>query len=251
MTVLVDSHCHLAAYEDPKVIMNDATLHDIRIIAVTEDPEEYRRLKTRVGRSSRVEVALGLHPGGRAIRDPNQLARFFRMLPDTSWVGEIGLDYRADTGQREKKSQIAILESILGHAQISSKILSIHSRGSAPEVVQCLSQVQSHPVMHWYTGSSRLVDTAVSAGAYFSINPAMVVAERGQALLRALPRERILLETDGPYSRVRGRAAKPSDVRSVVIPALAKLWNQSVDEVEHVISKNLDELLASASSKAI
>ena len=58
-----------------------------------------------------------------------------------------------------------------------------------------------------YTGPLGVVDDALAAGMSFSINPAMVSSAKGRALLARIPRDRVLLETDGPYTR---RGSRPS-----------------------------------------
>lgn len=78
---LVDTHCHLDAYGDPRSVLSDAIRAGVSVVAVTEDPGAYRRLRTRLGPASGVEVALGLHPLGRDALRPGQSDRFLRMLP--------------------------------------------------------------------------------------------------------------------------------------------------------------------------
>lgn len=241
MSWLVDTHCHLASFDLPKGIIAAANTKKVRIVAVTETPDEYRRLRARLGPAANVDVALGLHPGSAAALDRNQLTRFFRMLPEADWVGEVGLDFRRETTPRDRRSQRVAFESILGHAQINSKTMTVHSRGAVTDVVECLEQVSVRAILHWFTGSLRVAEQALSIGAYFSINPAMMVSERGRALLRFLPRDRVLVESDGPYCRVEGQAVTPASLRELV-GKMAAEWGASVSDVDEVLDQNLRRL---------
>lgn len=244
MSWLVDTHCHLTFFELPKGIIAAANTNKVRIVAVTESPDEYRRLRARLGPAANVDVALGLHPASAAALDRNQLTRFFRMLPEADWVGEVGLDFRRRTTPQDRRSQRVAFESILGHDQIRSKTMTVHSRGAAADVIECLGQVSVRAILHWYAGSLRLAEQALSIGAYFSINPAMIVSERGRALVRFLPRDRVLLESDGPFCLVKGRAATPASLRELA-GNIAVEWGVSVNEVHDALELNLQRLRSS------
>ena len=71
---LLDSHCHLGAYDDPVAVMDAAAAANVSLVAVTESPEEFRRLRTRLGRRPTIEVALGLHPLRAASFRPADIA---------------------------------------------------------------------------------------------------------------------------------------------------------------------------------
>ena len=57
-----------------------------------------------------------------------------------------------------------------------------------------------------------VTEDALAGGLWFSINPAMAASTRSRALLARLPPDRVLLETDGPFARHGGRAARPGDL---------------------------------------
>lgn len=67
-------------------------------------------------------------------------------------------------------------------------------------------------VFHWYSGPFKVLDALLEAGHYCSFNPAMVCSKRGQEIIRRVPRNRALAETDGPFVKVGRRRATPGDV---------------------------------------
>lgn len=238
---LLDTHCHVSAYKDPVAMLRAAEKANVAIIAVTQDPEEYRRLRTRLGRRDHVEVALGLHPLRAASIGPNDLARFFRFIPEASWIGEVGLDF-SGVGVATAKAQQRVFDVVLTEAQPGRHPLTVHSRGAEKEVIQRLTDAALPAVLHWYTGPLRLVDDALQAGLYFSINIAMTRSRRLASLLRLIPRERILLETDGPYAKDQGRAAQPHELGSVAA-ALALAWGTDLAESTGVLTANQERFL--------
>ena len=242
MTRLLDTHCHLDAYADPLEVLHDAQQAGVDVVAVTESPDAYRRLRTRLGRRSGVVVSLGLHPASRAAAAQGQLERFFRLASSADWIGEVGLDFNATTSRLEKARQLDVFHSLLDHTVVTEKPLSVHSRGAAAETIRAIAEGRARRiVLHWYSGPARLLDTALDAECRFSINPAML-GTKGQELIRRIPRTRVLCETDGPYCRTRGRPAQPFDVADVV-DALARSWQVDPDEASEQIDRNRRELV--------
>jgi TatD DNase family protein len=108
---------------------------------------------------------------------------------------------------------------------VKDKILTVHSRGAEKETIQCLAAAEVTAILHWYSGALTHIDTAVEAGLWFSVNSAMLRSKTGQRIIRSIPRERIVTETDGPYVKVGGQASEPRDIPRIV-NGLANIWNE-------------------------
>lgn len=242
---LLDTHCHVSAYVDPVSVIRAAEAVSTCIVAVTESPEEYRRLRTRLGPRDNVDVALGLHPLLAASFSPNHLARFFRLVPQATWLGEVGLDF-SRVGIATRKQQERVFDLVLTEAQPGRHPLTVHSRGAEKEVVRRLADAQLPAILHWYTGPTGAIDQALAAGLYFSFNVAMTRSKRFASLLRAIPPERTLLETDGPYARSGSGPAHPHELPEVVT-ALAGGWGRSIRDASALIGENQQRFLAKAS----
>lgn len=240
---LLDTHCHVSQYANPIEVVQQAEASNVAIVAMTEDPEEYRRLRTRLGGRGNVEVALGLHPLRAATFTQNDFARFFRLLPDAHWLGEVGLDF-SRAGVASKRQQLKAFDVILSEAQPGQHPMSVHSRGAEAEVIRLLSQSGLPAILHWYTGPIGLIDEALAAGLYFSINTAMTRSKKFPSLARAVPIERVLLETDGPYAKTSQGPARPGDL-SDVARDIGHAWGLAP---EAVVSKLVDNQHRFASS---
>jgi TatD DNase family protein len=193
--------------------------------------------------ASRISVALGLHPE-LARQRASELPLFRELLPQTRYVGEIGLDHvTIDTAERA--TQRRVFDTIIGWCdEATDKVLTIHSRRAADDVVDAVgSSFRGSWILHWYSGSKRTLGRAVASGAYVSVNPAMLRSEKGRSLLSAVPRERILTETDGPFiERRTGEPAEPPDV-SIVLEGLAQMWGIDTESTRGRIYANFGALI--------
>lgn len=248
MIRLLDTHCHVDAYPDPRAVLAEADAAAVDVVAVSETPDAYRRLRTRLGRASGVSVALGLHPASRAAAAAGQLERFLRMLPDAPWIGEVGLDFAPGTDRREKTRQTHAFAAVLDHGLSRAKPMTVHSRGAAKETVRLLTQAGQRALLHWYSGDPATADDALATGLWFSVNPAMTRSAKGRSLIHRLPSHRVLCETDGPYCRSSGRAARPADVIAVA-RHLAEAWSCSEEDARTRLSANAVAFLDKGTSQ--
>ena len=167
-------------------------------------------------------------------------------MGETRYVGEVGLDagprhYRSLERQRDVFARV-----LQACAQSGGKILSIHSVRAAPAVLDMveehLPQERGVVVLHWFTGSLADARRAVDLGCFFSVNEQMLHSPNGAKLVRSLPMNRILTETDGPFVQNAGTPLKPIDVRRA-LPALAACIGKPVDELPELLICNLKDLL--------
>ena len=99
-------------------------------------------------------------------------------------------------------------------------------------------------VLHWFTGTKAEAQRACDLGCYFSINGEMLKNDRHRKTIIALPLDRLLTETDGPFTQVRGKApARPKDVVDTV-KALALTRSVTFDEMATAIHSNLGQLVS-------
>lgn len=219
------------------------------MIAVTSRPSDFRRLFPLYGRREGVRLALGLHPLDVAKVDlDSELALFNGYAAHTSYIGEIGLDFSRD-GRDSRARQESAFDAILAVPGVTEKILSVHSRAAASEVITRLRRAgASRVVLHWFSGGLRELDDALAAGFYFSVNPAMTRSEKGKKIIDRLAPTRVLVESDGPYARMDGRELEPRDVR-LAIGYLASHWRMTPDEGAARISENLRDLIGAAAAK--
>jgi len=233
---LLDTHCHLDAYPDPTRVLTAAATAEVELVAVTNTPDRYRRLATLLPRSGPARAALGLHPLHAHQVGMAGVLRFSRHAAASPWIGEIGLDFSA-AGRGTRDIQLAIFDALLALPQVRNRPVTVHTRGAEKIAVQRLADAGVRAVLHWYTGPLGVADDALAAGMFFSVNPAMLSSAKGRALLARLPRERVLLETDGPYTRCGNRVCEPGDLPTLV-DELARIWQASPEQARTAICDN-------------
>ena len=245
---LVDFHCHLDLYPDLESAVNEAEQAGIYTLAVTTTPKAWPRNFEITRLTRHVRAGLGLHPQLVAERH-GETALWEEYLPQTRYVGEVGLDAGSQY-YRSLDLQKQVFEHILRQcAKAGGKILSVHSVRAATPVLDSveafLPPTHGHIVLHWFTGSKAEARRAVELGCYFSVNAAMLAKEKGRDLVGTLPLERLLTETDGPFTQLNGRPARPADVETT-IGALANLCRLAPDVMATTVRENLRTLLNAA-----
>lgn len=247
---LIDYHCHLDLYPDYETQYRDVAAQRIATLAVTTTPQAWPRNKELAAKIPSVRVALGIHPQ-LVGQHSNEIALFERYLPETRFVGEVGLD-AGPKFYRTYDRQKVVFESVVRLcAEAGRKILSVHAVRSVRDVLEFverhLAGTSNRVVLHWFSGSVAEARRAVDLGCFFSINR-MMLEKRDTLLLSSLPRHRLLTETDGPFTQIEGRVAVPADVRSTVA-ALSECLVQNVPTTMEMLRRNLHTLEGSASQQ--
>lgn len=213
---LIDYHCHLDLFPDYEAQYRRVSSQGIATLAVTTTPRAWPKNLELANSAPTVRVALGLHPQ-MVGQFADEIALFERYLADTRYVGEVGLD-AGPRFYRTYESQKVVFESVVRLcAEAGGKILSVHAVRSVRDVLgfveRHLAGTTNRVVLHWFTGSISEARRASELGCYFSINR-MMLGKRD--ILSALPRQRLLTETDGPFTEVDGHPATPADVHATV-----------------------------------
>lgn len=240
--MLIDTHCHIDQYKTPDQLVRDCEKNRILAIGVTNLPSHFQIGRQHVSDTDYFKLAIGFHP--LAIdpnRYKNELDVFLQQSAKCDFIGEVGLDF-SKSSKVSNDIQIDVFKTIICSFDKKKKFITIHSRGAENEVLNILSKYSCCPVVfHWYSGPASLIDSIVSLGHYFSINPSMMKTEKVKTLLSKVPHERILTETDGPYVKIGRRIAMPQDIQSV-LDDLATLWAKPRNVVEMMIQHNWEQL---------
>lgn len=243
---LVDFHCHLDLYKDHSALISECDRERVATLAVTTTPKAWPRNRELAMRSRHVRIALGLHPQLVAERE-SELPILERYLAEARYVGEVGLD-AGPRFYRSFAAQERVFEHILrACAEQGGKILTLHSVRAVGKVLghveRALPQDRGQVVLHWFTGTPSEAQRAVALGCYFSINGEMLRSPRNRRTVGALPLDRILTETDGPFVERDGHPLRPRDVGRAVTE-LAEVFGLSSAVMADSIIANLKRLVA-------
>lgn len=248
---LVDFHCHLDLYQDFENVIKESERAGVYTLAVTTTPRAWQRNHALTEELKYVRPALGLHPQLVGKNTAQELKLWEQLLPQAKYVGEIGLDAGPDYF-RTLDEQKKVFERILTLcAAAGGKVLSVHAIRSVSVVLDMveaiLPRARGVVVLHWFSGTPAQARRAVNLGCYFSVNTPMLYNERNEALFGLIPTDRLLTETDGPFTRSENSPSRPKDVIGAV-KALSELRHTTPDQMAEQIAANLKNLLSGGAS---
>ena len=200
---MIDTHCHFDMIPHPEAYLRQREQAGDIVIGMTNLPSHFKMGFLHVKGYKHIRLALGLHPL-LASENKNELPLFNRLLDQTSYIGEIGLDFSKE-GLPTRDDQVTILRKLLEKLEGKKKIISVHSRKAEKELFDLLCEYNiQNVIFHWYSGPIDLIPSIISKGYYFSINEAMTISNNGRAIIKGIPRNRILTESDSPFNNKVG-----------------------------------------------
>jgi len=224
----IDSHAHLAdaAFDGDRdeVIARARSAGAQAIICIGESADAARAASRIAENNARfVFHTAGVHPHDAASFDK---ARDVELISEqlnrgAVAIGECGLDYHYDNSPQD--AQRVVFAAQIELASRTSKPLVVHTRDAEDDTAAMIADAAASKVigvLHCYTGSRSLAERAVDAGWYISFSGIVTFRKwTDEALLRFVPRDRLLVESDSPYLAPvpnRGRRNEPSWVRETL-----------------------------------
>ena len=232
---LIDTHCHLDL--EPLSVRLSAVVSDAHLAGVTDfvvpgvHPSGWERMDCLARENERIFPAFGIHPMHADLADDSNLSRLETLSSSGVAIGEIGLDpsYAVSMERQEQ----AFREQLRLAASLGLPVL-IHCRRAFQRTLMILRDEGAHHeggIMHAFSGSPEMAREFIKLGFAISIS-GMVTREntiRLPKLVRELPLEVLVLETDAPDmtpQRYRGRPNQPAYLNETLL-AVARI--KSVD----------------------
>lgn len=190
-----------------------------------------------------VYAAAGIHPnefGTDFQYNPADISGIL-LRPGVIAVGETGLDLYHERTHAEL--QIEMFTRHIRLAEAFGLTLIVHSRNAEKEVLDVLDYDIDVPViLHCFTGPSDIAMEAAERGYYIGFAGPLTFRKnhRLRDLVRSLPHDRILIETDAPYlspEPLRGRRNEPSNVRYVA-DAVSEIWDMDISATAEILKNN-------------
>lgn len=240
--MLLDTHLHLDLFNRPKEIVRAIENQKHYSIAVTNLPKLFKNTQDLCKDSKYIRPALGYHPE-LVYKFNNQFELFCELICETRYVGEIGIDNLRKT-DIDFNFQKLIFEKIIGVCgEKKGKILTIHSRRAEKEVISIVGDnFPGKVILHWYSGSSSNIKKALSYGFYFSVNHVMTQSQNGIKIIKDIPLERLLIESDSPFIGIQKDSIIAPDLIST-ISKLSILYNISFEDLSLTLSQNFKTVI--------
>ncbi len=270
---LIDTHTHLdfPHFDDDRarVIERAANAGVRAMVNVGTDLASSRAAVALAEAYPQVYAAVGVHPhdAKTVTKEVLEELRSLASRPRVVAIGEIGLDFYRDLSPRDKQRQA--FQQQLALASEVGKPVVIHDRDAHAEVMATLRgwacpevppeldegrsrrveySHQPAGVLHCFSGDLAMAQEAIELGFYVSIAGPVTFqnARRLRELVRQLPLEKLLVETDCPYLTPhphRGKRNEPAYVK-LVAQAIARVKGLSLEEVAHITSGNAQAFFA-------
>jgi len=245
--MLIDTHCHLDFPEfnaDRDEVIKRARDNGIGYIVNIGASIEGSKISLQLAEKyDLIYAAVGVHPheadkaGADIQAQVEKLARNDKVVA----IGEIGLDYFKNYSRAENQKPLFI--SLL---ELSVKLdlpVVIHSRQAQVDTLKILTQVKpKKAVIHCFSGDEAFLKEALAANFFISVtcNITYLKAEKLRALLKHVPLERLMLETDAPFlppEGLRGRRNEPGLVKNLAIE-VAKIKAVEFEELARITTEN-------------
>lgn len=234
--MMYDMHCHLDLMPNMKDIIRDSLNEDLGILAVTTTPKAYKQEINFCKCNSHIKVALGLHP--QLVKDrAEELTVVMQNIPEAKYIGEIGLDFNR-MYYASRNDQIYVFSNVISAcSKLGGKTISIHSVRSSQYVIDILESLQATEknscILHWFSGGEQQLIKAIKLGCYFSVNAKMLETDNGRNILKAIPENRLLVETDAPFIKRINYCYEIYEELEKTVIGLSELRKKDLSRVIH------------------
>lgn len=254
--MLVDSHCHLnyPEFEDDldQVVESAFQQGVTTLLTVNTRLNETARLQQIAEKYSNIFFSVGVHPHEASEYANDDLLKSLKRLtvhPKAVGLGETGLDYHYNNSPAAQ--QIYCFEQ---HLQASTDLglpVIIHTREADKDTLGCIDR---HPkamgVFHCFSGSAELAKAALDRGFYISFSGIITFksAEELREIVKFVPLEKILVETDSPFLApipFRGKRNEPAYAR-VNAEKIADIKGVSLELIAEHTTRNFFNLFSKA-----
>lgn len=236
--MLLNAHEHIFSYLSLEEALNIIEKNKIISLACSMNPEEYDKLKEIAKNNLYIKKGFGIHPWD--VEYDTDLSSLEKFIIDCDFIGEIGLDYYWDERKELYPKQRLVFEYFLKMSKKYNKVTNIHTKGAEDEVLNLLKKYQlENQIIHWYSGPLKFIEDYLKLNSFFTISSDIGYSEITDELIKIIPLENLLTETDGPKALewVNGSYSKPSFVKNI-IKHIGKIKNINTTSVEDQIFKN-------------
>jgi len=242
--MLIDSHVNLHAPqfdEDRDAVIDRARAAGVRLmVEISDRLTTFEATHGLAMAHDDIWCTVGVHPheAKDAVDLTAEMLIQLAARPKVVGIGECGLDFHYDLSPREV--QATVFRQHVAAARETGLPLVVHTREADDVMAEILTEEYAvgpfRMLMHCYTSGADLAKTAAELGAWFSVSgiATFKAAEEVRAVIRDMPQDRIIVETDCPYLApipYRGRRNEPAYV-GLVLDKLAEIRGWTAEEAD-------------------
>jgi TatD DNase family protein len=253
----VHAHLHDVAFDaDREAVLASMKEADICAITVGTDAASSRAAVLLAQEHEHIFASVGLHPH-EALAQAFDPAVFSELIaqPKVVALGECGLDYFFSDGT-PKERQRAVFSAQVAFAQVHHKPLMLHGRPSKgtmdayEDMLSVLASVYGREsgappgMVHFFVGTPEIAERFFKLGFRISFSGIITFTHEHDALLREVPLEKVLIETDSPYATPIPKRGKRNDPRYVplTVAHFAQIRGEREEDVSRALLSNVRDL---------
>lgn len=258
--MFIDSHCHLnyqgLVEDQPKVLARARAAGVELMLNISTRASEWDAVIGTAEREADVMASVGIHPHEADLHpdiDAEKLVEKARH-PRVVGIGETGLDYYYDHSDRERQRHS--FRAHIAASRATQLPLIVHTRDAEEDSYAILEDEMGKgafpALIHCFTGTRGFADQVLALGLYVSISGIVTFknARDLQEIAKAIPLDRLLIETDSPFLAPvphRGKTCEPAFVADTA-RFLAELREEPVETLAEATSANFRRLFAKANA---
>jgi TatD DNase family protein len=251
--MLIDSHCHLnyPEFADIGAVIARAKAADVQIMqTISTKRADFAIVKQLAEAHPEIYCSIGIHPHEA---EPHEDITLEELLEEASHprvigIGETGLDFYYEHSPRIAQ-ELLFRRHIEAGRRLNKPVI-IHSRDADEDTIRILReehQKGAFPfLIHCFSSTKVLAEESINMGGYISLSGIITFKKSSELrdIIKVLPLERLLVETDSPYLAPlphRGKANEPAWT-ALVAQQLAEVKRVSVEVIHQATSENFIKL---------
>jgi TatD DNase family protein len=258
--MFIDSHCHLnykgLVDDQPGVLARARAAGVTRMLNISTRASEWDAVIATAEREGDVMASVGVHPHEADVHPDVEIATLVDKAahPRVIGIGESGLDYYYDHSERGRQRQS--FRAHIAAARLTQLPLIVHTRDAEDDTYEILAEEmekERYPALiHCFTASRAFADKVLALGLFISISGIVTFknARDLQETAKAIPLDRLLIETDSPFLAPvphRGRPCEPAFVADTA-RFLAALRDEPLETLAEATSANFYRLFTKAAA---
>ena len=254
MLELFDTHSHYNDEqfdEDREELLNKIYEENVtKIIVVGYNIIGSKKAVELAKKNNYIYSSVGIHPSDiektkeeidKQINKIEELAKIKKVVA----IGEIGLDYHWEKEKKELQ-KYAFIKQIQLAQKLKLPII-IHTRDAIADTIEILKtvKIENSGVLHCCTLNKELINTGLDAGLYTSFGgPITYKNTKNLELIKEIPEDKILIETDSPYLSPEPNRGKRNDSRNIkyIAAKIAEIKQTSIEEIAKTTYQNAQKL---------